>query len=422
MGFIKSCLVLNAVVLAVLTAYLYNPLPAGVREPWKVQPLLMLGGAGTLLAKSLTYLGVNDLPNNLRTTAEMSLKSDSSQFGDVKVRRDTLAGVPVIVYRPTSLGGRQKAPAVVFFHGGGFVVGCVDTYDLTVYDIAKGSQSVVISVDYRRAPEHPFPAAPADCLAVTEYVLTYGGEDRLNVDVHRVGVAGDSAGGNLAAVVALRLSQSQENDELPSLKFQVLYYPLIQAVDFRTPSYVDNNDATPNLQTTRYFIGYMMGLYFGLSSEESIQAGLLMDQNLHIPDDVRKLKISKYVNSQMLPAEFRTPKMAPPPRTETQVNETLYKRIASVLVDPLFCPMFADDVSGVPPAFIHAAEFDVLRDDALMYSAKLKAAGVKVIEYISRGGYHSEIFTFKGLEFLFPDTGKKALAASFKFMRGVFGN
>merc|ERR1711936_589799 len=119
MGFIKSCLVLKAVVLVVLTAYLYNPLPAGVSEPWKVQSIMMLSGAGSLIAKSLTYLGVNDFPNNLRTTLEMPLKSDSSQFGDVKVHRDTLAGVPVIVYRPTSLGS-HKAPAVVFFHGGGF--------------------------------------------------------------------------------------------------------------------------------------------------------------------------------------------------------------------------------------------------------------------------------------------------------------
>ena len=230
-------------------------------------------------------------------------------------------------------------------------------------------------------------------------------------------LTGDSAGGNLAAVVSLKLSQSETN--LPPLQFQVLYYPLIQAVDFRTSSYIDNNDATPNL-LTRHFIGYLMGLYFGFNTQDAIQAGMLMDHNAHIPDNVRKSKISKYVNNQMLPAEFQKSKMAAP-RMEVPVNETLYKRMASVLVDPLFCPMFADDVSGVPPAFIHAAEFDVLRDDALMYSSKLKKAGVKVTEYISRGGYHSEISTF-GLHFLNPETGKRALAASFKFMREVLGN
>jgi len=411
----KVLLLVTSLSLILLMTHLYNPLPAGVKEPVKVQTILMMSGFGSLMAKTATFLGYSDFSHNLRGVLELALNKNlsSSAFGDVRVSRDVLDGVPVVIYRPTSLGDEPQ-PAVVFFHGGGFVVGSADGYDLTTYTMAKGAQTVVISVDYRLAPDHPFPAAPTDCLKATRHVLRHGAD--LGVDVTRVGVAGDSAGGNLAAVVSLQLSK--EHTGLPPLVFQVLYYPWLQSVDFFTPSYINNNEATPNI-LTRNFIGYMTSLYFGIPDGEAAATGKVMGANKHIPDAVRQATVLKYVNRDLLPEEFRE-YQTENTWLDIPVDKNLFSKIKASLVDPLFSPLMADDVSHVPPAFIHAAEFDVLRDDALMYATKLEKAGVRVQTYVSMGGYHSEvsILGHKGLQ---PETGKLALKKSYEFIRRQFG-
>jgi acetyl esterase len=128
--------------------------------------------------------------------------------------------VPVRVYRP----GDGDMPTTVFFHGGGFVVGSVETHDATCRALADLTDSVVVSVDYRLAPEHPFPAAVHDASAVTEWVSdntsALGGTDELVV-------AGDSAGATLAAAVTL-LSRDQYG---PTIDYQVLFYPSASADD-----------------------------------------------------------------------------------------------------------------------------------------------------------------------------------------------
>ena len=126
------------------------------------------------------------------------------------------------IYRPFGAGARP--PAIVFFHGGGWVVGDLDTHDASCRVLSVASGCVVISVDYRLAPEHPFPAAPEDCLAAYTWVVSNA--DDLSVDPSAVAVAGDSAGGNLAAVVC---QQARSTDVIPPVA-QGLIYP---AVDFR---------------------------------------------------------------------------------------------------------------------------------------------------------------------------------------------
>ncbi|HEX7355847.1 MAG TPA: alpha/beta hydrolase [Mycobacteriales bacterium] len=135
-----------------------------------------------------------------------------------------VAGVPVRVYRAG--GGSGPVPTTVMFHGGGFVIGDLETHDDQARMITDATGGVVVSVDYRLAPEHPFPAAVDDCEAVTRAVLadiaSYGG------DPARVGVAGDSAGGNLAAVIALRL---RDQPAASPLRAQLLWYPAVDMVD-----------------------------------------------------------------------------------------------------------------------------------------------------------------------------------------------
>ena len=126
------------------------------------------------------------------------------------------------LYRPAGASG--AAPTLVYFHGGGWVIGDIVTHEVLCTHLAAASGCAVVSVDYRMGPEHRFPAAPDDVVAATRWLQAQAAS--LNLDASRFAVGGDSAGGNLAAVVALAL---RDAGDAPALKFQLLIYP---ATDF----------------------------------------------------------------------------------------------------------------------------------------------------------------------------------------------
>ena len=132
----------------------------------------------------------------------------SGPAGDIRVR----------LYRPRGAADAGPLPALVYFHGGGWTIGDLDTHDVVCRTLADLARAAVVSVDYRLAPEHKFPAAVDDAVAATRWVAREAG--RLGIDARRIAVGGDSAGGNLAAVVALAA-----RDEGPPLAMQTLIYP-----------------------------------------------------------------------------------------------------------------------------------------------------------------------------------------------------
>jgi acetyl esterase len=136
--------------------------------------------------------------------------------------------LPIRIYRPNQ---DQKAPAMVYFHGGGWVLNFLDIYDAAQHRHANQSCSVIISINYQKAPEHPFPTPFDDCYAGLLWVKAHAEE--IGIDPNRVGVGGDSAGGNLAAAVALKA-----RDENVALTYQLLVYPCLDR-DFTTKSYID---------------------------------------------------------------------------------------------------------------------------------------------------------------------------------------
>ncbi|BBY53816.1 alpha/beta hydrolase [Mycobacterium koreense] len=181
-----------------------------------------------------------------RLTADGGVQAARKRFRDLKRRpvhpqvrtEDRVipgpAGdLPVRIYWPPGPGPH---PVVVFFHGGGFAIGDLDTHDGTARDHAVGADAVVVSVDYRLAPEHPHPAAVEDALAATEWVAAHGAE--FGADAARLAVAGDSAGGTLSAVVA-QLARDQGG---PAIVFQLLWYPGT-TYDTSLPSFTENADA-----------------------------------------------------------------------------------------------------------------------------------------------------------------------------------
>ncbi len=140
--------------------------------------------------------------------------------------------IPVRVYTPAGAG---PFPILVFFHGGGWVIGDIETHDGLCRSLCNGAGCVVVSVEYRLAPEHRFPAAPEACYAATAWVAEHAAE--VGGDAQRVAVGGDSAGGNLAAVVSLMA----RDRGAPPLAFQLLIYP---GTDMRmqSPSIAENGE------------------------------------------------------------------------------------------------------------------------------------------------------------------------------------
>ena len=140
--------------------------------------------------------------------------------------------IPVRVYTPA---GEGPLPVVLFFHGGGWVIGDLEIVDRPCRQLADAAGAIVVSVDYRLAPEHVYPAAFDDCYAATAWVAEHAGE--IGADAGRLAVAGDSAGGNLAAAVSL----AARDRGGPAIAAQLLIYPVTD-FSFGTPSYTENRD------------------------------------------------------------------------------------------------------------------------------------------------------------------------------------
>jgi len=211
--------------------------------------------------------------------------------------------VPVRVYTPS--GGSAPRPLIVYFHGGGFVIGDIDSHDPSCRQLANAVGAVVVSVHYRLAPEHRAPAAAEDCYAVTAWVAEHA--DELGGDPARLAVAGDSAGGNLAAVVPL-LARDRGG---PAIKFQLLIYPVTD-LTMTQPSIDENGE------------GYML-----------TAAGLRWFYDHYLGD-------------------------------------------GGDAKHPVHSPLFAADLTGLPPAHVVTAEFDPLRDEGEAYAERLRDAGVPV--------------------------------------------
>jgi acetyl esterase len=210
--------------------------------------------------------------------------------------------VPVRIYRPR--GATGALPLVVNFHGGGWTIGSLDSADWLCSSVAADLDAVVVSVEYRLAPGHRYPAATEDCYAALVDVVARAAD--LGADPTRVAVMGDSAGGNLAAVVSL-MARDRGG---PAIAHQGLIYPATD-LTMSSPS-VEENAHAPILT----------------------KADMLAFRAHYLGDS--------------------------DPR------------------QPYASPLFAEDLSGLPPALVQVAEHDPLRDEGLRYAEKLRAAGVPV--------------------------------------------
>jgi acetyl esterase len=200
----------------------------------EIDPMLK----GLLDAFPMTFTAADGV--EAARTQLSQLKAPPEILPDLRIEERTvgygdLTDVPVRIYWPP-VAADDGLPVVVFYHGGGWSIGDLDTHDPVARAHSVGAEAIVVSVDYRLAPEHPFPAGIDDSWAALRWVGEHAA--KLGGDPNRIAVAGDSAGGNIAAVMA----QLARDNGGPPLVFQLLWYPSITA-DMSLPSFAENADA-----------------------------------------------------------------------------------------------------------------------------------------------------------------------------------
>ncbi|XP_013394901.1 neutral cholesterol ester hydrolase 1 [Lingula anatina] len=374
----KTLLVAGVVVALAYATYCFLdvPVPSDFPETWKVKIMDgKLRGLGKLDSLMMFVTGDKDVRTHpwarwiLNTVFKLlhtGLPWIQGTDQDVKVYYTTMRGLQVLTFEPIQSEHGRKRPAIVYFHGGGFALLSEEFAAPTLRILAKELGAMLFSVSYRMAPEHPFPAAYADCLSVTQYIID--NSDKFDIDSSRVAVAGDSAGGNLAAAVALTLKQQ--------LKMQILMYPMLQALDFQLPSYKENS---------KYFQGFTNQRV--LASSFLRYAGLPLNYtdalliNNHTSPKLKKSKYASYVDPKLnIPEHLATVSTKKYVVETSGGDENLSKEIKKIFTNPLFAPLMADDeaLAQVAPAYIITAKYDPLQNDGIMYAHRLSKNGVMI--------------------------------------------
>lgn len=285
----------------------------------RLRPLLWLGRRNDRHDAGLTMVEKRERSARTSRAGRRFVMSD----GPTCVERDLLvpvgdARIVVRMYWPVSGASAPPGPRPlhVFLHGGGWCAGTLHERDPRCRQIAVGARCVVASVDYRLAPEHPFPTPLEDCYSALCWLVDHAGE--LDVDASRLSIGGESAGANLAAAVCLLVRDRHG----PRLVHQWLDVPALD-------------------------------LTLGSPSIEEVPDGYLLD----------RAAIDAYLGCYL------------PERSMAQ--------------DPTASPLLADDLGGLPPAWITGCEADKLRDDATRYADALRASGVPVRSRTLPGMFHA---------------------------------
>ncbi|KAM4723633.1 neutral cholesterol ester hydrolase 1a [Anableps anableps] len=406
---------LKAVVVPVLLAaalsyYIYTPLPDAIQQPWKLMAVDAAFRTAINMAALKYHLGLDHYITSFRSSMKTfdstmtALLGSTSPVGvvpGVKVSDITFAGIPVRVYEPPAGGEGHLRRGLMYFHGGGWAFGSgkMGAYDKVSRMISDELNTVVVSVEYRLFPEGLFPEPFLDCVAAAKHFLSPAVLAKYTIDPERVAVSGDSAGGNLAAAVA----QEVATDDSMSVKFsvQALIYPVLQALDFNTPSYVQNRNMAilPRQVMVQFWLQY-------LGADISLQPQLIANNHSALQHSTLTPELRSRLDwTSLLTQKF---KKSYTPVVVERDSHGLLKKIPGFL-DVRSSPLLAgpEVLAKCPRAYILTCEYDVLRDDGLMYARRLQDVGVFVTSDYYEDGFHGCLsFTTWPLDF---DVGKRAL-------------
>ncbi|XP_037325876.2 arylacetamide deacetylase [Pungitius pungitius] len=377
--------------------YIYEPVPEEIEERWKLMLTNSFFRSLSHLADLCELLGLKDYMDVMYfiTLAERVVPVSDEH---VKVTEETFDGVEVVLYQPKQKGGdAELMRAVIYLHGGGWCLGSarMSPYDLLARKIVTELDAVVLSVEYRLAPAHHFPVPYEDVYRVVKHFLQKGVLAKYSVDPGRVAVSGDSAGGNLAAAVSQQLQK--EPGEQVRLKAQALIYPVLQALDLNTPSYQQNQDMPilPRTLMVRFWSEYF-------TSDKALFRAMMA--NTH--NNAESSSLLKFVDwSAFLPETYHKKYnyTAPAVAGGAEGAGVWTDGPSRSLADPRASPLLVPDsaLRSLPKAYVLTCEYDVLRDDGIMYVTRLRSAGVEVTHEHYDTGFHGGLmFTVWPTDFL----------------------
>ncbi|XP_071401453.1 arylacetamide deacetylase [Centroberyx affinis] len=377
--------------------YIYEPIPEEIEERWKLMLTNTFFRSLSHLADFSELVGLKDYMGVMYfiTLAEGVVPVSDER---VQVTEEHFDGVEVVLYQPKQLASdTELRRAVIYLHGGGWCLGSsrMSPYDLLAREIVTELNAVVLSVEYRLAPAHHFPVPYEDVYRVVKHFLQKGVLAQYSVDPGRIAVSGDSAGGNLAAAVSQQLQQ--EPGQQVQLKAQALLYPVLQALDLNTPSYQQNQDMPilPRTLMVRFWSEYF-------TSDKALFRAMMA--NTH--NSPESASLLKFVNwSAFLPESYHgkynysAPAVVQGAGGEGAGTDGPSRSIG----DPRASPLLVPDATlrSLPKAYVLTCEYDVLRDDGIMYVTRLRGAGVEVTHEHYDTGFHGALmFTVWPTDFL----------------------
>uniref|UniRef100_A0A8C5U2B2 Alpha/beta hydrolase fold-3 domain-containing protein n=1 Tax=Malurus cyaneus samueli TaxID=2593467 RepID=A0A8C5U2B2_9PASS len=340
-----------------------SELPPGIEQPLKLRFF------HSLMITTIVALGIcNDL-TILRAVLDGIPPWRESKL---LIKDLTVDEVPLRIYQPKS-PPTGKRRGILYFHGGAGTFGSISKKG-TNENQWTDSYDLFLKWMYRLSPENPYPGQYFDCLSATLYFMR--NLEEYHVDPGLIILSGDSCGANFATVVCQILLNDRD---LPKVRAQVLLYPGLQGLDFHLPSY-QQNAFVPMLprKTVIYFC------FRYLNRKPTVWKDVL--QNCHVPVSMRH-KYKKWVSADLIPDEFKIRGYVPlkPTPYKPEVHEAVKE-----ILETTFSPLLTEDsiICQLPEAYIVTCEFDVLRDDGLLYKKRLEDNGVQVTWYHSENGFH----------------------------------
>uniref|UniRef100_A0A8C3LM69 Alpha/beta hydrolase fold-3 domain-containing protein n=1 Tax=Chrysolophus pictus TaxID=9089 RepID=A0A8C3LM69_CHRPC len=379
---------------------LHSELPPGIEQPLKLLFYHSLLITTMVLGKILEKLGICSDLSLLRLVVDgiPPCRDSNLLIKDLEVDE-----VPLRIYQPKwPPAGKRRG--ILYFHGGAGTFGSIRAFERICRYIAKKCDSVVVSVGYRLAPEHPYPGQYSDCLNATLYFMR--NLDEYHVDPALIILGGDSCGANFATVICQILVNKRN---LPKVRAQILLYPGLQGLDFQLPSY-QQNASVPIL--SRKLVIYFCFRY--LNRKPSYVEDII--QNCHVPESM-KWKYKKWISADNIPDEFKIRGYKPQKYTsyKPEVHEATKEVLAMT-----FSPLLAEDaiICQLPESYIVTCEFDVLRDDGLLYKKRLEDNGIQVTWYHSESGFHG-ILAFFGYGIFSFLSGEKIMDNTVNYINSL---
>ncbi|CAO2589964.1 Arylacetamide deacetylase-like 4 [Lemmus lemmus] len=378
-----STFFLGHFVWAVVTNFLTTEVPSSLKNPVKLRVMHCFVLFFIALGTTLEKLRICTMDKFVQFVGDIgAVKKDPT----VLVTNMRFGSIPVRLFQPKAMSSKLRR-GIIFYHGGGSFFGSMDTYHSLCSFLVRETDSVLLSVGYRKLPYFHHPVAFNDCLSATIQFLK--GLETYGVDPSRVVLCGESMGAWVVATIVQVLLRSPS---LPKIRAQILITPVIQAINFRLPSHQKNKNV-PFLTRELMIFCICKYLAIDLSWKDAMLTGAV------IPLDKWK-KYRKWVSSDNIPRRFWSQDLQP--EFLGCFNEAAYLETKHIF-DVQISPVLADDeiIAQLPEAFMVTCENDALRDDGLLYKKRLEDQGVPVTWNHVEDGFHGclVLFDWKFLSF-----------------------